>query len=627
MHRIRSGQHVSRRWTVGAVAVAVMLGPLLAISPGGADSSLSSQAQLLVLPVGAQNATPSSYLNSVSCSATTCVAAGSFTDVNGAEQAVTETSSDGGLTWSTGVPVTFAVGEFDSFLNEVSCSGSTCAAVGTFSPNLSSDESFTVSSSNGGLTWTDAQPVNFANGVLFSQTIVDTGESVSCSGSTCVAVGLFVNAADQDQGFTVSSSNGGQTWTDAQPVVAVSTRSGLQSVSCTGVTCVVAGYAINPSNTGYGAVTSTSVDAGNTWSALEPVNLPSGDLNPAAPYSFFESVSCSGATCVAGGYFYAVGGFEGMTESSSDGGLSWSNPQFPTFASGVQNASPYSLIYSVSCSGSTCVTGGEFLDAAGNFDAMTESSGDGGVTWTNAEPIGFAPGVQSASPNSSFLSVSCSGLICAAGGQFADTGGSAEAMSDVSSDGGASWATAQPASFAPGVQNTSPHAQFNGVSCFESNCVAAGQFTDVNGFNHAMTVSDVAAASGIAHVTDLAVTQSGSVLAASWSPVAGATTYTCTLLFGFNDPSTFTSTTSGPSCSFVGLSATTPYGVAVVANGVGVTSTSESAFPTPMTSTTTTTLHKTPPPRRTTIVCVRRKTIRRIRGVHPTCPAGFKRKK
>ena len=68
------------------------------------------------------------------------------------------------------------------------------------------------------------------------------------------------------------------------------------------------------------------------------------------------------------------------------------------------------------------------------------------------------------------------------------------------------------------------------------------------------------------------------MLTAQWLPSAGAVSYTCTLLYGFNTPSTFKVTTPTRSCSFAGLSETSTYGVSVVANFGGGSSSPSSAY-------------------------------------------------
>jgi uncharacterized repeat protein (TIGR02543 family) len=230
----------------------------------------------------------------------------------------------------------------------------------------------------------------------------------------------------------------------------------------------------------------TSGEASGSNSTATPATFASGVQNT-APNDSFNAVSCSGTTCVAAGQFKdAAGNNEAMTETSSNGGATWSNAQPATFATGVQNTAPNDFFSAVSCSGTTCVAAGGFYHGAGN-EAMTATSSDGGATWSNAQPATFASGVLNTAPNTYFIAVSCSGTTCVAAGELKDAAGNYEAMTATSSDGGATWSNAQPATFASGVQNTAPFDYFYAVSCSGTTCVAAGQFKDAAGNYEAMT--------------------------------------------------------------------------------------------------------------------------------------------
>jgi hypothetical protein len=623
-----------RSWAFTLIVGAVALSSLVAISPSGADNSTWSPVQPAQIPVGVQGAPAYSFFQSVSCVAAKCVAAGEFYNNTGGYQAATETSSDGAATWAIAQPATIPDGLLsstnpNSYFSSVSCSGSTCVAAGYFYDTTNVYVSMTDTSSDGGATWSVVQPTVYPPGSEDPSTPYSYLASVSCVALRCTVAGYFRTVAHTWQAMTDTSSNGGVTWAVAQPTnfaAGVSNpstpNSFLTALSCSGTTCVAAGYFLNAVGS-YQAMTVNSSDVGVTWAAAQPTNFVGQPSGP--PFSQFLSVSCSGLTCVAAGQFQEVGSDQqAMTATSSDGGVAWSSAQPANFASGVQSGSPDANFQSVSCSGLTCVAAGQFEDANGDAPAMTETSGDGGVTWADAQPAVFASGVQGVSHDASFDAVSCAGSTCVAAGSFTDAQVNSQAMTVASSDGGVTWTKAQPAAFAGGVQNVAPEDEFSSVSCEPATCVAAGQFFNANGNLQAMTQLILPASSSGA-VTNLFVTQIGTKLSASWSASTDATNYTCTLLYGFTTPSTFTSTVTGTSCSFTGLSATTPYGVAVVANGPGGSSDSVSAFGTPS-PTTTTTIHTTPRPVVRTIVCVHEKKIKRVRGVHPRCPAGYKKK-
>jgi hypothetical protein len=137
-------------------------------------------------------------------------------------------------------------------------------------------------------------------------------------------------------------------------------------------------------------------------------------------------------------------------------------------------------------------------------------------------------------------------------------------------------------------------------------------------------------------VTNLSVAQGSGSVTGTWVS-SGAPSYICTLMFGFNDPSTYTQTTSNTTCTFSGLSPTIPYGISVVAsNGSSISSAvvafSVLASPPVVTTTTTqppttTTLPPPPPPKKRSILCVKGKHKKRVVAVNPRCPAGYKVKK
>ncbi len=108
----------------------------------------------------------------------------------------------------------------------------------------------------------------------------------------------------------------------------------------------------------------------------------------------------------------------------------------------------------------------------------------------------------------------------------------------------------------------------------------------------------------------LSLSASQGYLTATWLPGPNATTYTCTLLYGFNNLSQFTESTSAHSCSFAYAAGSVPFGIQVVARNASGTSPASVAFYSP------------PAPSR--VVCVRGDHRRVITGVLPSCPPGWR---
>ena len=97
-------------------------------------------------------------------------------------------------------------------------------------------------------------------------------------------------------------------------------------------------------------------------------------------------------------------------------------------------------------------------------------------------------------------------------------------------------------------------------------------------------------------------------ITATWNGT-GASSYRCTLLYGFSDPSPFSVTTPSTSCTFTNLALGQPFGISVVAiNGSSVSRPSVT-FATPA---------------KFTITCVRYGHVRHLTGTNPRCPGGWR---
>ena len=115
------------------------------------------------------------------------------------------------------------------------------------------------------------------------------------------------------------------------------------------------------------------------------------------------------------------------------------------------------------------------------------------------------------------------------------------------------------------------------------------------------------------NVSDLSVTPGVDSLTASWQGPQGLTTYRCTLMYGFGEPSGFSQVVSGNSCTFSGLSPTTGYGIAVTASwSVSAANASSIAYGQPLAPVVT-------------ITCVHKHHTRHVSGTSPVCPAGWRR--
>ena len=116
---------------------------------------------------------------------------------------------------------------------------------------------------------------------------------------------------------------------------------------------------------------------------------------------------------------------------------------------------------------------------------------------------------------------------------------------------------------------------------------------------------------GVAHTTNVSSTATAvrvngtetQTVSASWT--GGAASYRCTLLYGDNNPTTFTVMTSTPSCSFSNLALGVAWGISVVALSNGVASAPSVTFTAPATF---------------SITCVYRGHVLHRTGTNPSCP-------
>lgn len=258
------------------------------------------------------------------------------------------------------------------------------------------------------------------------------------------------------------------------------------TVSCpTAGNCAAVGQYDSPAGPSV-AFVMTSVNG--VWGQATGVTFPGGVQN-ASPNSILFSVSCpSAGNCVAVGRFKNVtGGYEGFTVTSSGG--TWGTAQVVAFAGGVQNATANTTVRDVSCASvGNCVAVGDFRNAGGDFEAFTVKSSGG--TWGNAAPVTFAGGVQNATPDGYLWSVSCGAVgECVAGGYFKLANTNSAAFTVTLSGG--TWADGRPVAFAGGVQDaTSPFDFVQSVSCPSAgNCVAGGYFVNAAGHNQPFTAT------------------------------------------------------------------------------------------------------------------------------------------
>lgn len=153
------------------------------------------------------------------------------------------------------------------------------------------------------------------------------------------------------------------------------------------------------------------------------------------------------------------------------------------------------------------------------------------------------------------------------------------------------------------------------ISCTSpGNCGITGFYEDGSGNTEVMvglSVNPVSAPTGlsISSSTYLVNGNFRATFDARWYPSSDATSYTCTLLYGYNIPSNFSVTSTSPECSFSGLTLSNSYGISVVAH-----SALDQSEPTILFAST---------PKLSTITCRRRNHTTVVTSVSPSCPLGW----
>ena len=249
---------------------------------------------------------------------------------------------------------------------------------------------------------------------------------------------------------------------------------GLSLVSCARPgDCAATGL----DNIASGATTFMGFETNGVWASFTQITF-SPALEAAGPVAYPYAITCSAVgDCVIVGRYQTQSGAGAFTDTSTNG--EWAPAQPVAFAAGVEGGSDLAQLNGVSCpTTGNCVAVGMFTGAVGS-SAMSVQSVAG--VWGTAVPTNFAPGSENATPSSSFASVDCpTPGNCTAAGEFVNAAGDDQAMTDSSTNG--SWSNAVPMNLTGSVQSATPASFFTSVSCAKvGDCAAAGQFIAASG--------------------------------------------------------------------------------------------------------------------------------------------------
>jgi hypothetical protein len=241
---------------------------------------------------------------------------------------------------------------------------------------------------------------------------------------------------------------------------------------------------------------------------------------------------------------------------------------------------------------------------------MTMTDGE----WETAQPVVFEADIQDETPNAGFESVSCASPgNCTAVGYFRNSSGDQEAFTMTMTDG--EWETAQPAVFEDDIQDETPDTSLKSVSCASpGNCTTVGEFSadgdDTMAFIMTMTDGEWETAQPAVFEDDI----QNELTWAWFDSVSCASPGNCTAVGGFENSSdyveAFTMTTGDDTYSSQSDSESSPT----------TTAPAPAPAPTPTPTTTTPTITAPPIPSPTTTQ-PKRVTKRNTQRVAPVVPA------
>jgi hypothetical protein len=447
------------------------------------------------------SAGPGAGLGSVTCLAASCVATGVYGQQ---QQGLIDVLSGG--TWSATegpYPANSLVIPYDS-ADSVACpAAGSCVALGAYDDSTGASRELIETLANGAWSPTEASlPANAASSRRFSPDAKTCRTGHPCAGAvpagipgccrgvgvssasaagppapavtcpavgSCVAVGSYVDASGDTEGFIESLSKG--TWTSTEAPVPAN-ADGNPGVELGDVTCPVVGSCV-----ALGGYDDTDGDAqplletlsGGTWTATA-APVPAGAQGDVS----LDAVSCGAAgTCVAVGDYEGAGDNEQALIETLSGGV-WTATNAPLPTNSASGDFFFAGLQDVSCPATTaCVALGSYLDSSFNQDGLLETL-SGGVWTAIAAPL------PTGAEGFTYLdALSCAGEgACVASGSYEASNGDVAGLLETLSTGG--WTPAEAP--LPGNAPTTASVYLDAVSCAAANtCVAVGEYSDVDG--------------------------------------------------------------------------------------------------------------------------------------------------
>ena len=223
-----------------------------------------SSTQALMPPPGYQ----SGLINSISSSDQLTVGVGNY-QIDSDLYSTIATSANQGKTWSQQILPYLASHNY-SALRGVTCLGSKCLAAGfSGNTNLLAIEALIATSNDSGLTWSQQALPELTNVSITGAT------GISCVDTTCVTIGFVQTNDGYDQSWVAASADGGSSWSQlVLPLLSGINFQQLLGVSCTLSSCIAVGNYSNTSGISHPGI-AISTDNGSTWTqSILPILPP-----------------------------------------------------------------------------------------------------------------------------------------------------------------------------------------------------------------------------------------------------------------------------------------------------------------------------------------------------------------
>jgi hypothetical protein len=362
-----------------ALGIISGIGSPVGIAAAASPTIVASRAPL---PSNAA-ANPAVVLNGSACADTTsCVAVGSYQDVDGAQQVLLESLSSGGWIPTEGALPANAGTEPEATLKAVACPApGSCEALGTYIDGEGNQQGLIDTLANG--TWTPSEALLPTDAATDPDAQLN---AVACwSATDCVGVGSYdANDTDVEQPPLIESLSG-VSWSSQEGPLPAGSGSGiLNGISCpTEDHCVAVGaYGVMTEASGLvnqDSLPLVSTLASGQWTSSEgaiPNDADTSALNAETVEFLGDSCDPTGQCQAVGSFADSAGGQQALVETLSGGSWAVDASALPSDA---DSDGAFAELHSVSCqSGQPCLAVGSYLEGSGNQRALVENiSADG----------------------------------------------------------------------------------------------------------------------------------------------------------------------------------------------------------------------------------------------------------